>query len=164
MIKYLLSLITITVFASCSLYSQQLLRQSLSCFGSSYASDGILIRQTVGQSSNTISYSSSSGGLRQGFQQPINLSGQNINPEFNIEISVYPNPIINEFSFVISGDDGQFNYKISDMIGNLVCSNRVKTNEEKSISCSSWSTGIYFISIYSSKKLLSVKKLVKTQY
>jgi hypothetical protein len=52
-------------------FGQIIVRSSLSCLGSTVSDKGFILRQTIGQASNTNVLNNEGLGLRQGFQQPI---------------------------------------------------------------------------------------------
>ena len=95
MTKYKLSFFYLTVILilvfSFKLNAQGIKRSTICSFGSSSVINGQILRQSVGQPSNTTTSSVPNLTLRQGFQQPLNNSGQS-KAVSECNISVYPNP------------------------------------------------------------------------
>ncbi len=69
--KYLYFTILIFLMGSISIQAQKIVRQSINAFGNSRSTNGLLIRQTSGQESNTTTITGETIVLRQGFQQPL---------------------------------------------------------------------------------------------
>jgi len=141
--------------------SQKIIRQSISCLGSSNANNGFLLRQTVGQSSNTTTFYHDSSSARQGFQQPLTDTYIKFFSDNNINVSVIPNPVQLNFIIKISGEDNTFFVNITDINGKLIFHSFIDSNIEHLIDCSKWSSGVYHLTIYKSNVLKVTKKIVK---
>lgn len=75
------------------------------------------------------------------------------NAEINNLVSIYPNPVINNLN--LQTDLQIIKIEITDITGRLLY-----TIESKTIDCSNFSKGVYFIKVYSSKGI-AVNKFVK---
>jgi len=159
--KRILFFFIIFFFFSIFTNAQQLIRQSLNCLGSNTITNGILLRQTIGQSSNTTTVFYGNSGLRQGFQQPIN--GENIFSENEIILNVYPNPAISYFTIQISNADEVYSCTITDILGSVIYNTELSNNLLVEINCITWTPGVYLLNINNSNNRLFVKKLVKIQ-
>lgn len=146
-------------------YSQQIVRQSINSLGSSNVTDGMILKQTVGQSGNTMKFYDESGTLRQGFQQPVKVAGIIIPGKPEIEISIFPSPFIDHFSILINGDVRNCKAAITDVTGRIISLINLETNSEQQISCSEWLPGMYLINIVNSNDeiISSTQKVIKTQ-
>ncbi|MBI5540883.1 MAG: T9SS type A sorting domain-containing protein [Bacteroidia bacterium] len=156
-----LTLLLIGIILINTLNAQNIIRQSLSSLGSNNMFDGILLRQTIGQPSNTTCFSSENNTIRQGFQQPVNNINAKIYSNKKIELSLYPNPINDYFQIKIVGDDISYSILVTDILGNTISTLNIAGNNESKIKCDNWGTGIYFINIYSNNNLQITKKIVK---
>ncbi len=76
------------------------------------------------------------------------------------EIKVYPNPIIDLVNLDLPENNSNYNYTISDIYGRSIIS-KTKQQGKISFDCSTWSPGIYILSIedgnYNSKSIKLVK-------
>jgi hypothetical protein len=70
---------------------QTIVRSSLSCLGSTITDNGLILRQTMGQPSNTSVLRMEGVILRQGFQQPI-VSKNQVSGNGPVDFTLYPNP------------------------------------------------------------------------
>jgi len=149
----LFGLITLTS----TTYSQSIARSSINCFGSSNISDGLLLRQTGGQPSNTESLINGQR-LRQGFQQPIVFTIQTVRKN-SITLSLFPNPATVETKLTLSEDIGEYQIIVSDITGKRITV--IKTNKtENRIDSSKLPIGICIISVVKDGEVLSNVKLV----
>ena len=151
------------ISVSQNVLSQKIIRQSLSCLGSSNFGNSILIQQTIGQSSNTTTYYHNTSCARQGFLQPLKITDNIDVQSLNIKLSVFPNPVDDNFIVAISGSDSSFVFKIIDVIGQTILSSSIIGNNQQIINTRRWNKGVFFISIYYRKNLLTTKKIIKTK-
>lgn len=70
---------------------QTIVRSSLSCLGSTITDNGLILRQTMGQPSNTNVLRMEGVILRQGFQQPV-VSKNHDSENVPVNFTLYPNP------------------------------------------------------------------------
>ncbi len=143
--------------------AQNIVRQSLSCLGSNNITEGVFLRQTVGQSSNTSIISNDNGLIRQGFLQPISLKGVKYYAETNLELIVYPNPTENIFYINIEGEQEDYTILVYDVLGKAIYSRMILNKTNTLINSIKWYPGIYIIKVFNKNKLLSTKKIIKTK-
>lgn len=105
---------------SITIYAQSIQRQTINAFGNTSQNQNLLLLQTVGQSSLTEVWDNDKVILRQGFQQPIVLSGS---LQSEIEIFLFPNPNNGVFTFETNLDRNEiFQFEIFDATGRRVLS------------------------------------------
>ena len=141
--------------------SQKIIRQSLSCLGSSNFSNKSLIQQTIGQSSNTTTFRNENNCIRQGFLQPLIADTTNLFTNNSINLTVYPNPFQNYFIIQISGNDNTFIINVTDILGKTILISKISENNEQIINSSEWNKGVYLIHVYYREKMEAVKKIIK---
>lgn len=160
--RKLIILIAFGLAFSNYLTAQQIVRQSLSCLGTNNISEGVLLRQTIGQSSSTSTIASENGTLRQGFQQPLSSNNARYFTEELLEMTVFPNPTEQDFYINIGGEQSIYNVIIVDVFGKVLYNGTIENRNKTLINSANWTAGMYFINVYSEKKLLATKKLIKT--
>jgi hypothetical protein len=142
--------------------SQKIIRQSISCLGSSHSSNNTFVQQTIGQSSNITNFHNGNSNLRQGFLQPFkNADPTNFSLHNNIYLTVYPNPFQNYFIIRTSGNDNYYIVNVTDILGKIVLTSEITENNEQLINSSEWNRGVYLINIYCEGKMEAVKKIIK---
>lgn len=139
--------------------SQSLIRSSINSFGGSTSYNNILLRQSVGQSSNTGNISNSQT-LRQGFQQP--LYGTTPYAQSNtssISIKLFPNPASTSTQLIVEGNLKSYDIVITSLIGSQVL--KIQSNQLSNIiDCNSLLQGTYIVSIVKNNTVLSSIKLI----
>lgn len=158
----ILALVIFALVLQSNSFAQKIVRQSFSCLGTNEITEGILLRQTIGQPSNTTITSNENGVLRQGFQQALSANSANFLPQDIVEISIYPNPAVDQFNLSINGTIGSYKVRVTDVIGRLVINSTVLESNKASFLCDKWVTGVYFVSIISDKKTIAIKKIIKS--
>lgn len=147
--------------------AQTIQRQSIGICGANMVSEGILVKQTIGQPYATATYYANGIGFRPGFQQPtVSLSRVSFIEEglhqANNRLIVYPNPATSSVS--IKSEKGITNGLLSvmDSNGRLVLNHQVSELNNHLINCESWDNGLYLISVstegrtsYSAKLIIS---------
>ena len=146
--------------------AQSIRRQSIGISGANMVSDGILVKQTIGQPYATATYYENGIGFRPGFQQPTASARQSMIAQelvqSSLALSIYPNPAAS--SVRIESVEGITNglLKVMDSHGRLVLSKPLSEGRSHSINCESWANGLYLISVssegntsYSSKLIIS---------
>jgi hypothetical protein len=132
---------------------QGIVRSTLGSGGSTSFNDGILLRQTFGQSSGTEVLSNDYGLLRQGFQQAI----KHHSITFALPVLVpaeegfhlYPNPSSDFVHIEVSGNNEIFDLQITNLHGKKIYE-RVKLPAPfATINVQSLAPGVYFISVIS---------------
>lgn len=122
-------------------------------------SDGLLLRQTGGQPSNTESLINDQG-VRQGFQQPIVFTFQSVKKK-SITLSLFPNPATIETKLTLSEDIGEFQIVVTDITGKRIKIIKTYITENR-IDSSELPIGICIISVVKDGEVLSNVKLVIT--
>lgn len=125
--------------------AQSLLRTSMSCFGSSLTESNILLRQTVGQPSNTQKVAGESMLLRQGFQQPIHRTDNLISEMERCTFNVYPNPATS--SVRIETEDGEETYqlRITSIDGRIAYHKEGRNAKSIDLDLAEFPAGLYLI-------------------
>ncbi len=106
-------------FSSKDSFAQEIKRSSINSAGNTTSNSGIYLSQSIGQSSVYQKKSNDKTELRQGFQQPIVLRGENDSK--TIQLLIYPNP--NNGSFHLNTDlsrNSAFSFVIYDQNGKLL--------------------------------------------
>jgi len=125
---------------------QRIVRSSLGCFGSTYAEDGFIFRQTAGQSSATGSFKNDALMLRQGFQQPFN---QNITSEDSrgLKFSMFPNPAKSSTLISFNEEVVECVVAVRDLNGTVVSEFRIENVMIISLDINGLKPGIYIVNI-----------------
>ncbi|MEN8156986.1 MAG: T9SS type A sorting domain-containing protein [Bacteroidota bacterium] len=134
-----------------TLSAQVILAPSVISSGGGYfEDDNLSISWTLGE----LAVTTLSGGdliLTQGFQQPFNTGVGITEIEMDWQISVYPNPVIDELyiRFDIS-DPGDFLIEVQDVTGRLITQkqhDQVKPGDIVLLGTSHYTPGIYFLKV-----------------
>lgn len=138
--------------------SQQIIRSTLSSFGSSMTKDGITLKQTIGQPSNTTTITSDFGTIRQGFQQPIDQKSieQARKP---INFSVYPNPAVSFTNLVVDEDIEDYTIIIERIDGGIISKHSNVSDKKRRIDLTLYPSSVYIIRILCGDRI-GVKKVV----
>ncbi len=131
--------------------AQTLKRQSFSSLGASVYNEGVILRQTLGQPSNTYLFSSNGILLRQGFQQPFSIF-QDIESQEPIEFIVFPNPTTGKINLNFNYPINNYNIRIESIMGSLLKSIENQTFMINEIELYGLKPGIYFITIQSGRR------------
>lgn len=131
--------------------AQSINRSSINSFGSVVTNGGLKLSQSVGQSSAVQTKSNNTVQLRQGFQQPINLSYYNSGNSLNI--NVYPNPTQDNFNISFDNDrQSSFSYYLYDSQGRI-CQFE-EENKSKNIQLkNNLNSGVYTIRVIVENKV-----------
>jgi hypothetical protein len=139
----------------------QLHHQMLSAQGGlKKTQSGILVSQTIGQTSVIGNYSNRNSNVGQGFQQSTTgrLLIDGLNPE--ISTTIFPNPFQNQITIRYSAQE-RVKVTIFDMARKLIYKNNLSfISENKTIDVSSFSSGVYLVRLQS-KLNTSHTKIVK---
>jgi hypothetical protein len=150
----------IFLFFSCNI-SGQLHHQMLSSQGGlNTTQSGVIVSQTIGQTSVTGNYTNQYSKLGQGFQQP--TMGRLLIKELNSAISstIYPNPFENQITISYSLQE-LVSITVFDMAGKLIYKNKLSFElGDRSIDVSNLKSGVYLIQLQS-KSNTSYSKIVK---
>ena len=141
--------------------SGQLHHQMISSQGGLNATQsGIVVSQTIGQTSVTGNYSSTNSKIGQGFQQP--TMGRLLIKGLNSAISstIYPNPFENQITISYSLQE-LVSITVFDMAGKLIYKNKISFElGDRSIDVSNLKSGVYLVQLQS-KSNTSYSKIVK---
>ena len=128
--------------------------------GLNQTSSGVLVAQTIGQTSVIGNYSDNNLNVGQGFQQSkvgqLHIKG--LNKE--ISLTIFPNPFENQITISYTAQE-LVNVTFFDMTGKLIYKNNLSfISENNTIDVSFFSTGIYLVRLQS-KLNTSYTKIVK---
>jgi hypothetical protein len=139
----------------------QLHHQMLSAQGGlNQTSSGVLVAQTIGQTSVIGNYSNNNLNVGQGFQQSKvgRLYIKGLNKE--ISLTIFPNPFENQITISYNAQELVI-VTIFDMTGKLIYKNNLSfISENNTIDVSFFSTGVYLVRLQS-KLNTSYTKIVK---
>lgn len=151
-------LIKIVLTGSYSATCQSLARSSLSSLGSAVSEDGFILRQTVGQSSNTLVFINNEMTLRQGFQQP--FTGENMyRTTTSLEFKLRPNPARDQTLLEFNEEVSDYTITVYDLTGKPLLNIPRQSLQSKWLNLKSFAEGVYIIKITSGERTGS-KKLI----
>lgn len=155
LIIFLINLFLLNCFSS---YGQSIIRSSINSLGSAVSEDGFILRQTIGQSSNTLIFMNGEVTLRQGFQQA--LSGENIYqvPDL-LDFRLSPNPARDKTLIEFSREIKDYTITIYNLTGTPLAIIPGQELQSRWLDLKSFPEGMYIITITSGKKTGS-KKLI----
>ncbi len=151
-----LGLIILLVFFS-KAEAQSLRRQCIASTGSATTGNGTTVQQTIGQPYGTSSYYSTTTRFNPGFLQPV-FSIENVKACINA--TIFPNPASNQITIETTLILEDVILQIVDISGKLVLNEKMNEFKSYSVDCSSWSNGVYLISLSDSKNNLYSSKLI----
>lgn len=122
--------------------------------------NGLIIRQTLGQSSNTSVFNYGGLVLRQGFQQPL-YSRQNITLINPVKFTLYPNPAAVETYLSVEGDISSYDITIFYINGTVAIRINDQTQMMKRLDLSNLMPGLYIVTLTADKKTGSQKLIIK---
>lgn len=122
--------------------------------------NGLIIRQTLGQSSNTSVFNYSGLVLRQGFQQPL-YSRQDIALITPVKFKLYPNPAVRETFLAIEGDIFSYDIIIYNINGTVAIRINDQAQMTKWLDLSNLLPGVYIVTVATNKKIGSQKLIIK---
>lgn len=113
----------------------------------------------------TESYSSAGNVFTQGFLQPEVNSGMGVSNLQTGNISIYPNPVVDNLTIDFSGISGNQLIYIYDMHGHMLLNDNIPAGQEQfKISFREFANGIYLLNIINSESnTLSAYKINKTE-
>lgn len=157
--NYLLTTGAVTFGLFCS--AQSLQRSSINCIGHSGGDQSITIQQTVGQPYQTNSYYSNEIESRPGFIQPSQLFVEMIRSNFEVEVTVYPNPTSSIVYFKFNQNLENIEITVIDQYGKVVFKDKVNSLQNYTLECGEWQSGNYFINLTDQSGLSYNSKLIK---
>lgn len=149
--------VVLIIFSSNS-FCQSIIRSSIGSIGTTFYSEGIILKQTIGQSSPTTKLITGNATLRQGFQQPVTnqITDESL-PQ--ISFSIYPNPATLEFRILLSEEFSEYDLNISQLTGKIFYNEeRIKVIDHR-INIDGFLPGVYIIQIKAENRV-GMKKLV----
>lgn len=160
MSKYLKILLFHLIVCGQIANSQSIVRSSLSSLGSTVTSNGLMVRQTVGQSSNTLLFNKGGFELRQGFQQP-RASFHPIIETLPINFSLSPNPASDRTLLELKEEYFQYTITIRNINGIILAEFKDESSQSKWLEFHSNVSGVYIITITCGNRI-GFKKLIIT--
>lgn len=158
-IKTTILIFAITSLSMGSMHAQSIKRQVISPIGGNGLAGSVYVQQTAGQSYNTNSFSGSEFSIRQGFQQPSVFNAEIIENK-NISLGLFPNPAVYSVTLESSELVEVANISVSDVTGKLIYMEKAENFMSKTINCSEWVNGTYFITITGNRGEKSTSKLI----
>ncbi len=158
--KYLkIVFLQIMILSQASL-GQTIVRSSLSCLGSTVSDEGFILRQTIGQSSNTYMFNKEGLVLRQGFQQPI-TSYNYLKAILPVEFTLSPNPANDRVLLKFQEEISKCTIYMKDINGILISEFKAESLQTRWLDLKNLIPGIYIITVNSDNSTGS-KKLIVT--
>ena len=138
---------------------QSIIRSTLSSIGTAVSEEGLILRQTIGQPSNTFIFINGEVTIRQGFQQAI--SGVNYyQPNNALDFTLYPNPAKDHTRIEFSEELKDYTLTIYNLTGMPLASFTGQTLQSRSLDLKSYPEGIYIIKISAGKRTGSRKLIL----
>jgi hypothetical protein len=150
------------LFGIWELSAQQLLRSSIGCMGSSQTVEGVLIRQTVGQSGLTTVERAEGMVLSQGFQQPLFRPPlEATKNRIQIESLLYPNPNGGIFKALVMGEEAWiYDYSLSDGQGRIFKKGQIQSQQAQWVTCELCLAGVYYFQLFRQGVLIGVESVI----
>jgi hypothetical protein len=157
----LLVLVAINTIPS-EIQGQSIKRQAISCYGGSSVVNDIYMSFTAGQSFNTSSRSDDGLAFLKGFQQPVTfaiIQEENLEDEL-LQLSIYPNPATYSVTIESASAINELKIRIYDITGKAMYMNEVHNFRKLSVSCGSWTNGVYVIQAIDASDHNKIIKLI----
>jgi hypothetical protein len=148
------------IFSQINLFGQSIVRSSINSLGSSSSENGIIIRQTLGQASNTLVFDNGGLILRQGFQQPL-YPRQEIALVTPVKFTLYPNPAAGKTLLALEGDISSYDISLFNINGIEVIRIDDQTQMTQWLDLNNLMPGIYIVTITTNRKFGSQKLIIK---
>lgn len=159
-LKYLTILsLNIIIINQINSFGQSVVRSSLSCLGSTFSKDGFILRQTIGQSSNTFVFNNGGLVLIQGFQQPIYQPNMS-HITTSIEFTLSPNPADEKSLLKFQEQISSYTITISNINGRVLTRIDDQTLSAKWLDLKNFMPGIYIVTVISNKNIGSKKLII----
>ena len=140
---------------------QTIVRSSFSCLGNSVSNDGIVLRQTIGQSSNTCVFKMEGLILRQGFQQAVKSSFNQMEETVPVDFILYPNPAEDRTLIKFKDEISHSIILMRDLNGNLLSEIKAESLTDSWLELKNYKPGIYLVTVISGNKKGSKKLIIK---
>lgn len=155
---FIILLISILFLDCYPSFGQSIIRSSISSLGSAVSEDGLILRQTIGQSSNTLIFMNGEITLRQGFQQA--LTGENIYKAPDpLDFKLSPNPARDKTLIEFTQEMKDYTITIYNLTGTPLAIIPGQELQSRWLDMKSYPEGMYIITITSDKRTGS-KKLI----
>ena len=157
MTKNIIILFILTIF--CQLTNAQ--NGAVATGGNAIGSGGSF-SYSVGQIADKFA-TSANGSLSEGVQQPFEILtlGTDDFPNILLEMTVYPNPTTSNVILKINDLDSEnLRFQILDLTGKLISKDLI-VNSETQISFENLNSGIYFLKVIQSNKIIKTFKIIK---
>ena len=142
-------------------YAQSLHHQTLSAMGTTaqIGSAGLLVQQSIGQSSVTGTFNSSTAYLSQGFLK--GLPSLSKEPELPFDVIAFPNAFDNQIRFRFTSDPNiPTQVRIHDSQGKLVYEQQhLPKNQEIEVQLAHLAPGIYLVDLHTDRRSTQVRIL-----
>jgi len=138
---------------------QSIVRSSLSCVGSSLSNEGIILRQTIGQASNTYVFDKEGLILRQGFQQSV-TSFNALEPIVPVDFTLSPNPAVGKTLLNFHEEISRPTISVRDLTGNLLYEIKVESLTDIWLDLMDFKPGIYIITVMTGNNKGSEKLII----
>ncbi|MEX1003547.1 MAG: T9SS type A sorting domain-containing protein [Crocinitomicaceae bacterium] len=155
--KHLLFMLTISGFVLPA-SGQSIKRQSIGSIGTTYHSENITIQQSVGQVYNT--YRTDGSATFPGFIQPLTYKSSAESTKVVNQLFVYPNPASSSVQLNLDHRISGAEISVYDQVGRTVYFEKVGEISTYELDCSSWSNGLYIISVKDDSDHLYKSKLI----
>lgn len=139
---------------------QTIVRSSLSCLGSTITDNGLILRQTMGQPSNTNVLRMEGMILRQGFQQPV-VSKNHVSENRPVDFTLSPNPAKDITLLSFKEEISRCIISIRDINGSTLFKYSDEYLYNKWLDLNDIMPGIYIVTVVSGNRRSS-KKLIIT--
>ena len=142
-------------------FAQSLHHQTLSAMGSQTISltSGLLVQQSIGQSSVTGTFNSSTAYLSQGFLK--GLPSLSKEPELPFDVIAFPNAFDNQIRFRFTSDPNiPTQVRIHDSQGKMVYEQlHLPKNQEIEVQLAHLAPGIYLVDLHTDRRSTQVRNL-----
>ena len=141
-----------------------LAQESVNTSGSNASGTGGAVSYTVGQVAYTNS-SGSNGSVSAGVQQSYTITATTGVDEnnFNLDVSVYPNPTTDLLVLSINELKEEYRYQVLDMAGKRLTNGQLRNNQTQ-LDFSSYASGSYYVNIITNQnKQIKTFQVIKNK-
>jgi hypothetical protein len=141
-----------------------LAQESVNTSGSNASGTGGAVSYTVGQVAYTNS-SGSNGSVSAGVQQSYTITATTGVDEnnFNLDVSVYPNPTTDLLVLSINELKEEYRYQVLDMAGKRLTNGQLRNNQTQ-LDFSSYAAGSYYVNIITNQnKQIKTFQVIKNK-
>ena len=141
-----------------------LAQESVNTSGSNASGTGGAVSYTVGQVAYTSS-SGSNGSVSAGVQQAFTITATTGVDEtnFNLDVSVYPNPTTDLLVLSINELTEDYSYQVIDLAGKRLTNGQLRNNQTQ-LDFSSYASGSYYVNIITNQnKQIKTFQVIKNK-